>query len=557
MRRAARVLYSFHPRAALPDLLPSPGLTYLAPTASLDNSAAVQQRFSSIKGSFLPWLLGSSRVTEEERPQQSCHLHSSHTYSSNGQPQLADEETDQTESMAMEMMPEDEFLRSITVEEGPLAYYKKNRLAGIYRRDPKQELTIVALQRLYDELAAALRPRRPSGLTVVEHVGRTKKRASWWKGLERILEGGSSRDEFSNPAPPRGLYMHGGVGTGKTMLMDLLVETAPPEFKLRRATFHDFMLDVHSRLHRHERTADPLSYVAAQLMADMRVLCLDEFFVTDVADATMLNRLFGQMWDRGLVLVATSNRAPDGLYENGLQRDLFLPFIARLNEQTVVHDISSATDYRRLAQHTNGLFFTPQEFSDPDAEAAAHFEALAAACHKPTGPASVEVMMGRHLPVPAACGGICMFPFEDLCGKPVAAADYIALAHAYHTLVLRSVPVFTAANRNEAYRFLTLVDVLYEHHIRLVCSAGGQPLDLFEHILTREQLRERGPAQVNKDEDVIDDNLGFSKERCISRLTEMQSFEYLMAHAKKHSPELLLALQEAAARDSQSQQASS
>ncbi|CAL5221501.1 g3705 [Coccomyxa viridis] len=453
-----------------------------------------------------------------------------------GRPDGADEEG--PEQSIAQQAERDDFLDSITQTEGPIALYKQNRLSGRYRRDPRQEKTILALQELYDQLRSGIRPRRPSGLTITDHVGPTKKRAHWWQGLL----GGS---ESERPKAPRGLYMYGGVGTGKTMLMDLFAESAPPEFQLRRTTFHDFMLDVHSRLHRMERTSDPLTLVAAQLVSEFKVLCLDEFFVTDVADATMLNRLFSQMWERGLVFIATSNRAPDGLYEKGLQRDLFVPFIERLQRETVVHDISSKVDYRRLAQHRRGLFYTRHDFEDPDAEVEAQFRALADACHEAVGPTEIKVMMGRKLPIPQACGGICMFSFMDLCGKPVAAADYIALCAHFHTLVLKGVPIFKGSNRQEGYRFLTLVDVLYEHNIRLFCSSEGLPFELFQHIMTRSQANEPKVMQGAHDDDIIDDNLGFSKERCISRLTEMQSFEYLIEHARQHSPQLMLALEQA------------
>ncbi|KAK9844048.1 hypothetical protein WJX81_002985 [Elliptochloris bilobata] len=432
-------------------------------------------------------------------------------------------------------------------EAGPLAQYRKNRFAGVYRKDPRQETTVLALQRLYEELCACYcvgRPRRRgSGLTLSDHVGASQKEQhAWWQSIF----GGRSSPAHSRP--PRGLYMWGGVGTGKTMLMDLLAASAPPEFQLRRLTFHEFMLhEVHGRLFRHQHIADPLAAVADRLMCDMRVLCLDEFFVTDVADATILARLFGYLWDRGLVLVATSNRAPEGLYKNGLQRDLFLPFIDRLGRETRVHDISSSIDYRRLAHHSQGLYFTPGNCEDPHAELAASFRMLAAACLEDAAPARVQVAMGRHLDVPHTSGGVCMFTFEELCGRPVAAADYIALANRFHTVAVEGVPEFSGATRSQAYRFLTLVDVLYEHRVRLVCSAAVEPTELFTHIHTQAESREQAErGEADDPRDVVDDNLGFSKDRCVSRLTDMQSLSYLTAHARKHSPNLLLALEEVA-----------
>ncbi|KAF8055927.1 Afg1l [Scenedesmus sp. PABB004] len=369
-------------------------------------------------------------------------------------------------------------------------------------------------------------------------------------------------------APARGLYMYGGVGCGKTMLMDLLVAAAPKEFQVTRTHFHDFMLDIHARLARTRGEADPLRRVADDVAAGVKVLALDELFVTDVADAAILHRLFGRLWDDGLVLVATSNRAPDSLYEGGLQRPLFLPFIARLKEACVVHDMASPVDYRRLAHHAAGMYFLT-----PDRTARLHAAFLAcgeqggagagrggAAAGAPPalgnpGPVDLDVAMGRTLHVPQALGPAAMFDFAELCDRPLAAADYIALAGAFSTLALSDVPRFVGANRAAAYRFVTLIDVLYEHRVRLLLSAEGTPFELFERIETqagaaaarRAGARLPGASGASSSgEVVVDDQLGFAKDRAISRLTEMQSLEYLIAHAKAHDPGAVLALQEQA-----------
>lgn len=432
------------------------------------------------------------------------------------------------------------------------------------------------LQELYDNLQRAgaahqlagqhhSRPRRrPSGLTIVDHI-ETPSSASgrggtvggsssgWWSGLKSMMRGSDDEEDggggASGPAV-QGLYMYGGVGCGKTMLMDLFVDTAPPHFKVLRTHFHDFMLDVHSSLRKFSGDADPLLRVADGIGARARVLALDEFFVTDVADAMILARLFGRLWDRGLVLVGTSNRHPNDLYKGGLQRDLFLPFIARLKAACVSHDMASTTDYRKLAQHQRGLYFMTakgasqaDEHGTPDEQLRQRFLELGCPGAVPA-PAHVEVMMGRSLEVPAAAGKACMFSFEDLCARPVAAADYLALTGAYHTLALRGIPVFNAANRSEAYRFVTLIDVMYENRTRLLCSAEAGPVDLFSNIITQFDAA-TDPVFAARPEVVVDDNLGFSKDRTISRLTEMQSLEYLLHHAKAHEPALLLALHEA------------
>jgi len=340
--------------------------------------------------------------------------------------------------------------------------------------------------------------------------------------------------------------MYGGVGCGKTMMMDLFVQEAPPEFKVTRVHYHDFMLDVHAALRAHESDTDPLLRVADDIASVTRVLAMDELFVTDVADAMILNRLFSQLWDRGVVLVSTSNRAPVDLYKNGLQRVLFLPFIGRLQAQCRCHDMASAVDYRKLAKHTGGMYITGSD--NHDALEQRFFDLAGIDQDDPlqAGPASavVEVMMGRTLTVPRACGAICSFDFADLCERPVAAADYLAITEHFHTVALKGLPVFTAANRSEAYRFVTLIDVLYEERVRLVTSAAAQPLELFTNILTHAE-GVANPEKTKLPDVVVDDNLGFAKDRTISRLTEMQSEEYLLQHASKHIPDLVPALEAA------------
>ncbi|GAB4817314.1 hypothetical protein N2152v2_004360 [Parachlorella kessleri] len=413
-------------------------------------------------------------------------------------------------------------------------------------QDPRQENTILKIQQVYDELKQLYPDSgKRSGLTLHDALPVESKASAWFGGWF----GSGSRSESTDAADaerPKGLYMYGGVGVGKTMLMDLLVQVAPPRFKLERTHYHDFMLDVHGKLRHYQKTQDPLSFVADEITDSTRVLCLDEFFVTDVADAMILHRLFGRLWDRRLVLVATSNRHPDSLYEGGLQRNLFLPFIARLKEECIVHDMNSKTDYRRLASHHKGLYFvTPSR----DEDLYRRFVDLAEG--HPVEKKYVGVAMGRQLEVPRAAGDVALFDFKELCDRPLAAADYIALAKSFHTVALTGVPVFTAANRTSAYRFVTLIDVFYEHRTRVLMSAEAMPFELFENIMNNQDAREaneaagqRGSRYGSNENMVVDDNLGFSKDRAISRLTEMQSKEYLIAHAKQHAPDLLRDLDE-------------
>ncbi|KAI7727757.1 hypothetical protein M8C21_013147, partial [Ambrosia artemisiifolia] len=233
------------------------------------------------------------------------------------------------------------------------------------------------------------------------------------------------------------------------------------------------------------------------------------------------------------ILVATSNRAPDNLYEGGLQRDLFLPFIATLKERCVVHEIGSSIDYRTRTSAEEGFYFVK---NDSDDFLMQKFKELVGE-HTPQ-PDEVEVVMGRKLQVPLGANGCAYFPFEELCDKPLGAADYFGLCKKFHTLALDNVPIFGLHNRTAAYRFVTLVDVMYENKARLMCTAEGTPFQLFERIVTVSDAQSRAPrtssrSRKNDDYDLcVDNELGFAKDRTISRLTEMNSSEYLEQHAE-------------------------
>ncbi|CAG9463157.1 unnamed protein product [Pedinophyceae sp. YPF-701] len=436
--------------------------------------------------------------------------------------------------------------------DGPAVAYRRGLEEGIYRPDARQVETVRKLQELHNELSRALRPKpKHSGLTAVDSLEGEMPEdmstgGSWWRNL---IGGAEASPDEQPRLGPRGLYMYGGVGCGKTMLMDLFIANAPAHWGVRRAHFHDFMLSIHAALAKLEGPhKDPLCAVADGIVArGTRVLCLDELMVTDVADASILHRLFKKLWNRGLVLVCTSNRVPEKLYEKGLQRELFLPFIAGVNDRCVVHDMASAVDYRKLASPTTGLYVTGPQRNE------AVEKRFLEMCHGKEAPAprSIEVMMGRKLDIPRS--GLdypaALFTFQELCGKAVGASDYIALAGAFHTICVTGVPCFSAATRAQAYRFVTLVDVLYEHKTRLVLSADGPPLELFNNVVTHQDMEARlksdPTAQAVVDDLVVDDNLGFVRDRTVSRLTEMGSLEFLRAHADLHAPELLLAIQEA------------
>ncbi|KAK1293760.1 hypothetical protein QJS10_CPB17g00138 [Acorus calamus] len=421
-----------------------------------------------------------------------------------------------------------------------MEYKRKIESGELVDGDDFQVDIIRQLQRLYDEL--------------VEHADECwLDRYSASKKSQRSRWLWSRLTTWSSVSPIKGLYLYGGVGTGKTMLMDLFYDQLPSNWRKKRIHFHDFMLNVHSRLQKHKGLADPLDVVAAEISDESILLCLDEFMVTDVADALILNRLFGHLFSKGLILVATSNRDPDKLYEGGLQRDLFLPFIATLKEMCVVHEIGSSTDYRKMTSAQQGFYFVGKENSGFLKK---NFLQLVGA-HKPT-PQVVEVVMGRKLQVPLGANGVAYFPFEELCDKPLGAADYFGLFENFHTLALEGVPKFGSHNRTAAYRFVNLIDgpqyhfmsdaeasqVMYENKARLLCTAEAYPTALFDRIVTVSDAQKMAPrtsSRSRRNDDLnicVDNELGFAKDRTISRLTEMNSKEYLERHAAKLSGEL-------------------
>ena len=308
-------------------------------------------------------------------------------------------------------------------------------------------------------------------------------------------------------AVPSGLYMFGSVGRGKTMLMDLFFEAVPFE-KKRRVHFHEFMGETHDHITeaRKNHSGDPVPIVGEQIAQKTSLLCFDEFHVTDIADAMILGRLFAALFEHGTVIVATSNVPPSDLYSNGLNRDRFLPFIEVLADRMEVLELESARDYRLDRFAHTPHYVTPL---GPEANAKIR-EAWHTLTHHEQGePAEISIK-GRVIEVPEAAMGVARFSFDDLCMQPLGAADYLAIAHGFHTVIVENVPVLTPDRRNEARRFINLIDTLYDNRTGLIMSAEAEPDDLYP-----------------------EGDGAFLFERTASRLQEMRSEDYLTARSER------------------------
>jgi cell division protein ZapE len=321
----------------------------------------------------------------------------------------------------------------------------------------------------------------------------------------RPKQGMLSKFLGTQPRLPKGLYIWGAVGRGKTMLMDLFFEETSFAPK-RRAHFHEFLADVHDRIAkaRLDVPGDPIPHVAAEIAKQAKLLCFDEMHVTDIADAMILGRLFDALFAAGTVVVTTSNATPSDLYKDGLNRQLFLPFIGHLESQLEVIELGAKKDFRLDKLSGLQLYFYP---ADTEAKAAldAHWARLTG--NHPGKPQTIEVL-GRKVPVPVASMGVARFDFADLCDTPLGANDYIHIAHAFHTVLIDDIPLLTPDRRNVARRFITLIDALYDNRICLIASAAAAPSDLYP----------KGDGA-----DLF--------ERTASRLTEMRSEAYLAGHS--------------------------
>ena len=367
---------------------------------------------------------------------------------------------------------------------GPAAAYQALVASGELRPDPDQANAAAKLADIQQQLEAI----PPRGSTLWRFLGK-------------------------KPDPVRGLYLWGGVGRGKSMLMDLFFDAVQINRK-RRAHFHEFMLDIHARLRveREKEAGDPIPPLVAAVADDARLLCFDEMVVNNMADAAIMSRLFAGLFDAGVTVITTSNRHPDDLYKDGLNRQLFLPFIELVKQRLDVMALNGPTDYRRDRLGQARTWLTPngpeatQEISetffrltDYPPEDRAHVPAI-----------DIDVGGARMLHVPKALKGVAVFSFKRLCAEARGAADYLAIARRFHTVILVGIPVLGPQNRNEAARFVTLIDALYEYRVKLLACADAAPDALY-------------PVGDGR----------FEFDRTVSRLLEMQSEEYL---AEGHGP---------------------
>jgi cell division protein ZapE len=377
-------------------------------------------------------------------------------------------------------------LSSISVQ------YAARVAAGLIERDIEQDRVVQMLAGLETELASRRLARKSSSL-------------GWLFGSRAL-------------APIKGLYIFGDVGRGKTMLMDMFFDASRVTRK-RRIHFHEFMAEVHERIHasRQEikageiRDADPIQLVAAAIARETWLLCFDEFHVTDIADAMILGRLFKHLFELGVVVVATSNVTPGELYRNGLNRALFLPFIALIEEHMTIVRLAARTDFRLEKLASASVWYVPAD----DAAAAALDEAWRRLTAGRVGEERYLPVLGRKLRVPQAAMGVARFSFRDLCQQPFAGADYLKIAHEFHTVLVDQIPIMDYARRNEAKRLIILVDTFYDNAVKLVASAATEPDALYR-------------ASEGFEADAF--------KRTASRLIEMSSQSYLaLPHGRGHA----------------------